>query len=171
MELFINFYYGWSEIGTEIVIYDDVSTFKTVYALDYSKTEHNVEIRDFYTKLDEDGTEHLWVATDLFRETSRPELHRSIVLFHSDTKDSYFGSIGYQPQFCPRLVEHNEIEFNQKTQLVTFGKKGWWIFKKPILELPVGRYYGDHTFNKKVKIDSDNIYFDLVRDRINLVLK
>ena len=143
-----------------------------MYQLDFSRVGHKIEVIDFYTKWDSIGQAwHLWVTTDYMAPHLTPDFGRTVVFFHQQDKEKYFNPLQYKEKERPNLVEWNQVIFNHKENSVSFGLKGFWIFKKPILKFTGNiRYYGNKMYNKKVVIDHEEWYYDFGRDRLILVI-
>ena len=76
------------------------------------------------------------------------------------------GSLGKYEDGTERLVGYTSLKFNnKKTKLEIFPR----FLRKAELELRVDRFYGE-TNKRKIKIDYTQRYYDLVFNRVNLIL-
>ena len=100
------------------------------------------------------------LVVDVEKMFQRPDESRSISCFQRNNIEKYL-----KPQ--DKLVLYKKVVFDPKQGLIYFFPKK---IGKPLLTLPVGRFYGDLP-KKKTEIDwEEGKFFDLDMNRVNLIL-
>ncbi len=149
-------------------VYEDSKMYKIVLGETLVVNQRHIKLLDFYTKKDEKDHTHLWVVCDAVKDAPRPDPIHTIVLFLGG-KDGLWFKKQYPEGQEPKLVDWNQVVFNPKTNSIEFGKQG--MMRKPLMTLPVTRFWGKNKPAKKVVIPNDNWFFDFSVDHINLIIK
>jgi len=142
-------------MSSSIYVYDKKTY--DVYYKDY-RDEYKVPIVDIYYK---PKTDSLWMVTKIMDERSVPMLNHSIVHFINGDVDEYKDGDEV-------LIEHEKVYFNPKNKMLEFHPK---LFRKPIARQHVDRVLTDKEIKKKIKIDYEYRFYDIVNNRINFVVK
>lgn len=141
-------------MASSIYIYDSKETYKKIYKGVRNDPTRETFLIDLFTK-----DKKLLIVTETSKLKERPELSKSLVHFRN-------GSLGKYEDGTEKLIHYSSLKFNnKKTKLEVFPR----FLRKAELELRVDRFYGE-TNKRKVKIDYTQRYYDLIFDRINLIL-
>ncbi len=141
-------------MATAIYIYESLKEYDRIYGLDRKDETRETKLNDLYVKDDK-----LFVVTNTSMHKEQPEMHRSIVHFRN-------GDLGEWEDGTEKLVKFGSLYYNhKKNKLEIFPK----FLRKPLLQLRVDRYYGETM--KRKEIDYAYRFYDLQRDRMNLVLE
>tara|TARA_R110002020_G_scaffold113246_4_gene260460 strand:+ start:2715 stop:3152 length:438 start_codon:yes stop_codon:yes gene_type:complete len=142
-------------MATSFHVYDNIETYNTRYGNNRNLLEFSSNIIDCFIK-----GEKIYVITNTNLEKERPQLHRTIVHFRNGKADDYLDGDEI-------LVLHDKTHYNPKNNNVEFGIR---FLRKPLLKFFVGRFHGDKP-KKCKKVDWSQRFYDVINDRINLVLK
>ena len=140
-------------MATSIYIYESLEEYDKIYGLEREDEQRETKLRDLYVR---EGK--LFIVTNTSMHKEQPQIARSFVHFRN-------GNLGEWENGEEKLVLHSSLKFNEKKNKLELFPK---FLRKPLLALRVDRFYGDSTKNKK--IDYGNRFYDLFRDRINLVM-
>ena len=141
-------------MATAIYIYESLKEYTKIYGLERKDETRESHLNDLYVRDDK-----LFVVTNTSMHKEQPELHRSIVHFRN-------GNLGEWEDGTEKLVTHGSLFYNHKKNKLDFFPK---LLRKPTLQLRVDRFYGEKP--KKKEIDYAYRYYDLFKDRINLILE
>lgn len=158
-------------MATSIYVYQNLKQYQIFYTK--PMLENNIfhdELVDLYIK-EFKNDKQLWIITNgKIGEKERPNLSKSMVNFRGGTCDKFKDGTEV-------LVKHGNIFYNYKTNKLIIDPH--WLGES-LVELHVDRYVGESLhkssklldyFNPNFEIDYDNRFYDLSRDRINLILK
>lgn len=125
---------------------------------------------DLYVKNFKDHKQ-LWIVTDSeIGKKEKPNLTKSRVIFRTGNCEKFRDG-------TERIVKHGSIFFDYKRRKLVIEPR--WL-EESLAEFNVDRYIGKSLqkinkildyFNPNFAIDYDNRFYDLSRDRINLILK
>ena len=141
-------------MASSFYIYESLTEYERIYGMFTENPLHQVELIDMFIKGDK-----LWIVTNTSRLTEKPELRRTIVHFRNGSAKNYMEG----DEIC---VKFDKIRYNSCKQLLELHPR---LLKKPLMSIKVGRFYGEKVKGKK-KINYEYRFYDLIRDRINLVL-
>jgi len=104
----------------------------------------------------------LYFVTNTENRKQRPDLYRTIVHFQN-------GNLGEFAGGDELLVKYEKIRYNPKRTF--YGQLEFYprFLRKPLLVFKVDRYVGDNR--KKRIVNFEHRTFDMVQNRINLILK
>jgi hypothetical protein len=140
-------------MATSIYIYESLKEYNKIYGMERGDEMRETQLIDLYVR---EGK--LFVVTNTSLHKEQPRLEKSIVHFRNKT-------LGEWENGEEKLVLHKSLKFNhRKNKLEMFPK----FLRKPLLSLRVDRFYGESSKDKK--IDYNHRFYDLFRDRINLVM-
>lgn len=146
-------------MGTAIYVYENLDNYIKKYDnfVDKRKeiNETSFKVLDLYIK----NNDKLWILLDTNKYSNKINASRSITFFNLKEFKTY--SDGTE-----KLVTHNNIEYNPNTNHIKFFPK---FLRKADLELKIDKFNGDKP-NKSVKIDQFNIYYDMIFNRLILIL-
>jgi hypothetical protein len=141
-------------MATSIYVYDCKETYEKMYKDFQEDKLRECPLLDLYVK-----GEQLLVVTNTSMHKEQPRMERTIVHFRN-------GDLGKWESGTEKLVKFGSLYYNHnKNKLDIFPK----FLRKPELQLRVDRYYGEKT--KRKEINYAYRYYDLMMDRINLVLE
>jgi len=142
-------------LATSIYVYENISTYNKIYAENRDDEMRETPLLDLYVK-----GEQLFVVTNTSLHKEQPQLQRTIVHFRNK-------SLGEWETGEELLVKYNCLKLNiNKSMLEIFPR----FLRKPKLQFRIGRFYGNQE-KGKVKINYEHRFYDLFRDRINLILE
>ena len=142
-------------MASSIYIYDSLATYEKIYKGVRNDETRESKLVDLFIRNDK-----LLVVTKTSKHKERPELHKSIIHFRN-------GSLGDYKDGTEKLILGENLRFNvKKNKLDLFPK----FLRKAVLSLRVDRFYGDNVKGKQ-KFNYSNRFYDLVFDRVNLILK
>ena len=141
-------------MASSFYIYESLTEYERIYGMFTENPLHQVELIDMFIKGDK-----LWIVTNTSRLTEKPELRRTIVHFRNGSAKKYMEG----DEIC---IKFDKIRYNSCKQLLELHPR---LLKKPLMSIKVGRFYGEKVKGKK-KINYEYRFYDLIRDRINLVL-
>lgn len=136
-------------------IYESITEYERIYGMFTDNPMHQVDLIDMFIKGDK-----LWIVTNTSKLTEKPELRKTIVHFRNGSAEDYMEG----DEIC---ITFDKIRYNSCKQLLELHPR---LLKKPLMSIKVGRFYGEKVKGKK-KVNYEHRFYDLVRDRINLVLK
>tara|TARA_B100000029_G_scaffold197799_1_gene195877 strand:- start:3856 stop:4296 length:441 start_codon:yes stop_codon:yes gene_type:complete len=142
-------------LATSIYIYENLATYNKIYGENRDDEMRETPLLDMYV-----NGEQLYVLTNTSLHKEQPQLQRTIVHFRNKT-------LGEWESGKEVLVKFGCLRFNVKKEMLEIYPK---FLRKPRLSMRVGRYYGDLE-KGKIKIDYSLRFYDLFRDRINLILE
>jgi len=141
-------------MASSIYIYETIEDYNKIYKGVRNDPTRESFLIDLFVK---EGK--LLIVTETSKLKERPELTKSLVHFRN-------GTLGKYEDGTERLVGYTSLKFNnKKTKLEIFPR----FLRKAVLELRVDRFYGN-VKKRKIKIDYTRRYYDLIFDRINLIL-
>jgi|TARA_R110000824_G_scaffold72633_1_gene185249 hypothetical protein len=141
-------------MASSIYIYETIKDYNKIYKGVRNDPTRESFLIDLFVK-----DKKLLIVTETSKLKERPELTKSLVHFRN-------GSLGKYEDGTEKLVHYCSLKFNnRKTKLEIIPR----FLRKPELELRVDRFYGDTT-KRKINIDYTKRYYDLIFDRINLIL-
>jgi len=141
-------------MATAIYIYESLKEYDRIYGVDRKDGMRETKLIDLYIK-----NGKLFVVTNTSMHKEQPELHRSIVHFRN-------GVLGEWEDGIEKLVTHGSLYYNHKKNKLDIFPR---FLRKPRLQLRVDRFYGEKP--KKKEIDYVYRFYDLFKDRINLILE
>ena len=141
-------------MASSFYIYESLAEYEHVYGMFASNPLHQSDLIDMFIK----GNK-LWIVTNTSKLNERPELTKTIVHFRNGTASDYMEG----DEIC---ITFDKIRYNSCKNLLELHPR---LFRKPLMSIYVGRYYGEKVKGKK-KINYEYRFYDLIRDRINLVL-
>ena len=140
-------------MATSIYIYESLKEYNKIYGLERGDEHRETLLKDLYVR---EGK--LFIVTNTSMHKEQPQIARSFVHFRN-------GDLGGWKNGEEKLVLHSSLKYNmRKNKLELFPK----FLRKPLLSLRVDRFYGVSIKNKI--IDYNHRFYDLFRDRINLVM-
>ena len=147
-------------MGTSIYVFENLETYTKTYDnfVDPKKelNERSIKVRDLYLRPDE----KLWFILDTDKFSNRSGVSKSITfLTLKDFKSNTDGN--------EKLVKHGCLKYEPKENKIIFYPK---FLRKCDLKLKVDRFLFDKP-KKSVKIDQNNMFFDLPFNRLVLILE
>jgi hypothetical protein len=136
-------------------IYESLQEYEKVYGMFANNPMHQVKLIDMFIKGDK-----LWIVTNTSELKEKPELTRTIVHFRNGSIRGYMEG----DEIC---ITFDKIRYNFCNNNLELHPR---LLRKPLMSIYVGRYHGEKLKGKK-KINYEYRFYDLIRDRINLVLK
>ena len=140
-------------MATAIYIYESLKEYNKIYGLEREDEMRETMLIDLYVR---EGK--LFIVTNTSKHKEQPQIARSFVHFRN-------GNINGWENGEEKLVVYDSLRFNHKKCKLQFFKR---FLRKPKLELRVDRFYGD--LSKEKKINYEYRFYDLFKDRINLIL-
>lgn len=136
-------------------VYESLAEYKRIYGMFADNPMHHVELIDMFIKGDK-----LWIITNTSELKEKPLLTRTLVHFRNGSANEYMDG----DEIC---IKYDKIRYNScKNQIELYPR----LLRKPLMTIPVGRYYGEKVKGKK-KINYEYRFYDLIKDRINLVIE
>tara|TARA_B100000029_G_scaffold241908_1_gene239209 strand:+ start:830 stop:1273 length:444 start_codon:yes stop_codon:yes gene_type:complete len=142
-------------MAPSIYIYDCKETYEKMYKDFQDDPMRESPLLDLYVNKDK-----LYVITNTNMHKEQPRMEKTIVHFRN-------GDLGKWAKEDDKLVKYNTLRFNKKKNCIEFFPR---FLRKPLLSLRIGRFYGELE-KSKCGIDYSLRYYDLMMDRINLVLE
>lgn len=142
-------------MASSIYIYENMTEYTNIYKGKRDFNFHETSLIDLYVKNDK-----LWVVTNTNKLKEQPQLQKSIVHFRNGSVEQWLEG----DEIC---VNYGKIRYNMKDNNIEINPK---FMRKALLSLRVDRFYGNSKFKVR-NIDYHNRFYDLTRDRINLVLE
>lgn len=147
-------------MGTSIYVYENLNVYCEKYKnlVDENKdvNETSLKVLDLFIK----DNERLWIIIDSNDFSNKSNISRSITFLNLKEFNHY--RTGDE-----LLVMHDMITYDVKKNHIKFLPK---FLRKCKLDLKVDRYNGELP-QKNKKIDQKNIFFDLIHNRLILILK
>ena len=142
-------------MASSIYIYEDYREYQKVYGNYSDSVIHQTDLIDMFIK-----GEKLWVVTNTNHLKERPRLTKSVVHFRNGSADEYMEG----DELC---VTYDKIRYNSKNNMLEIFPR---FLRKPLFSVKVDRFYGQKVKGKK-PIDYTYRFYDMTRDRINLVIE
>ena len=142
-------------MASSIYIYQTINHYNKIYKGVRNDPTRESQLIDLYVK---EGK--LLVVTKTSELKERPELQKSIIVFRN-------GSLGKYLDLTEKLVLFNSLKFDRKKCNLNLFPR---FLRKALLTLRVDRFYGEYE-KGKYNFDYSKRYYDLVFDRINLILE
>jgi len=146
-------------MGVSLYAYSNLKTYVDKYKnfIDMKKkvNESSIKVLDLYIKDDD----KLWIIlnTDMF--SNKTGYTRSITFFNLKEFNEY-------KKGDEKLVLDGKLTYNPKTNHVSFFPKK---LRKPELRLRIDKFNGERP-KKTLKIDYNNMFFDINYNRLILIL-
>lgn len=146
-------------MGTAIYVYESLDYYckKYIDFVDPKKevNESSLKVLDLYIK----DKDKLWIILDTEKYSNKVNATRSITFFNLKEFKNYVDG-------NEKLVTHGKISYDPGTNHVRFFPK---LFGRCDLNLKVDKFNGEKP-KKLSKIDQSNIFYDMVFNRLILII-
>jgi hypothetical protein len=102
----------------------------------------------------------LWIVTNTSKLKEKPQFSHTMVHFRNGSAEDYMEG----DEIC---ITFDKIKYNSCKKVLELHPR---LLRKPLMSINIGRYYGEKVKGKK-KINYEHRFYDLVKDRINLVIE
>ncbi len=142
-------------MASSFYIYESLEEYKRIYGMFADNPMHQVDLIDMFIK----GNK-LWIVTNTSKLKEKPQFSHTMVHFRNGSAEDYMEG----DEIC---ITFDKIKYNSCKKTLELHPR---FLRKPLMSINIGRYYGEKVKGKK-KINYEHRFYDLVKDRINLVIE